>query len=128
MALSTLLKQRFLRFRQEAIVLAYAIRHRETPFHLKLASLLLLIYLLSPFDLIPIMVPFIGLLDDLIIVTWGSGQLVKRLPQAVRDSSTLKAEQFIQRYIKRPLLFLAAVLLVIVLFWAGIIALVWYLI
>lgn len=122
------LRNRFLRFRREVIVLFYAFRHPSTPAHLKVASLALALYLLSPFDLIPIFIPFFGLLDDLIIVPLGVSMVAKRLPPRVYEEADQKAGRFIGRYIKRPLLFAFLALLGLLLIWAGLLWLIWWLI
>lgn len=122
------LRNRFLRFRREAVVLFYAFRHPQTPAHLKVASVLLALYLISPFDLIPIMIPFFGLLDDLIIVPLGVSMVAKRLPPEVYQQADQQAGRFIGRYIKRPLLFALVVLLALLLIWAGLLWLFWWLI
>lgn len=125
--LATALKNRFLRFRREILVVAYAIRHPATPFRLRLAGLLLILYLASPIDLIPLtLLPLAGLLDDLIIVPWGLSAVVRRLPAAARTSAEADAARFIGRYVKRPFVFLAALLLLLALFWIGGLWLVWY--
>lgn len=122
--LSALLKARFLRFRREIILVAYAIRHRDTPLHLRIGGVALIAYLLSPIDLVPILVPIVGLLDDLIIVPWGISILVRNLPPEVHDDSNARAERWIQRFIKRPLLYLAAAIMLLIAFWVAVIWLV----
>ena len=119
--LGTLLKARFLRFRREIILVGYAIRHSGTPLHLRLAGLVLILYLLSPIDLIPIMIPIIGLLDDLIIVPWGISVVVRNLPADVREESNARAERWVQRFVKRPLLYLAGAVVLLIAFWVGVI-------
>lgn len=119
------LKSRFLRFRREIVVVSYAIRHPATPFRLRLAGLLLILYLASPIDLIPLTVPLAGLLDDLIIVPWGLSAVVRRLPAEARTGAEADAARFIDRYVKRPVVFLALLLLVLVLLWMGLLWLVW---
>lgn len=123
--LTQFVRQRFLRFRKEAVIMWYAFRHPDTPLHLKLASLLVTGYLLSPIDLIPIFVPVLGLVDDLIIVPFGVSQVVKRLPANVHEDAERKANRMIGRYIKRPLLFFGIFVAVVVLFWAAVL---WWLI
>lgn len=125
--LTAALKARFLRFRREIIVVAYAIRHPETPLRLRLAGLGLILYLASPIDLIPIMVPVVGLLDDLLLVPWGLGQVVSRLPGDARADAEAAAARFIDRYVKRPLIFLALLLLALVVVWTALLWLLWWL-
>lgn len=116
-----LIRQRFLRFRREAVVLWFAFRHPSTPLHLKLACVLLAVYLLSPIDLIPIFIPLFGLLDDLIIVPFGVSLVVKRLPENVLQDTEHDASRWIQRYIKRPLLAAAIFVVALVAFWSAVI-------
>ncbi|HLR18000.1 MAG TPA: YkvA family protein [Alcanivoracaceae bacterium] len=122
--LSQLLRQRFLRFRREVVVLWYAFRHPSTPLHLKIGSLALAIYLLSPFDLIPIVVPVFGLLDDLIIVPFGVSQIVQRLPHEVHEQASQKADKWIGRYVKRPLLYVGLAVAALISFWVLVVVLI----
>lgn len=124
--LGALLKSRFLRFRREIVVVSYAIRHPGTPLRLKLAGTALILYLASPIDLIPLVVPVVGLVDDLILVPWGLGAVVRRLPADVRADADDRAARFIGRYVRRPLVFLAVLVLTLVLVWAVLLALLWW--
>lgn len=100
------------------MVVAYAVRHPETPLHLKAAGMLFILYLLSPVDLIPVTVPILGVMDDLILVPWGLSQVVGRLPDAPRADAEERARRFISRYLKRPLLFLAILVGALLIVWA----------
>ena len=119
-------RNRFLRFRKEMVVVAYAIRHPDTPGRLRIAGVLLLLYLASPIDLIPITVPGLGILDDLIIVPWGLSRVVGRLPPTTREDAEERARRFIDRWVKRPLVFLAALVGVLVILWALLLVLFWW--
>jgi uncharacterized membrane protein YkvA (DUF1232 family) len=72
---------RFLTFRRELATLWRAFLAPETPLHLKALMLLVPAYLLSPIDLIPDIIPFLGWVDDLVIVPLLVGWIVKMLPQ-----------------------------------------------
>jgi uncharacterized membrane protein YkvA (DUF1232 family) len=72
---------RFLTFRTELVTLWRAFLQPETPLHLKALMLLVPLYLLSPIDLIPDVVPFLGWVDDLVIVPMLVSWIVKMLPQ-----------------------------------------------
>ncbi len=72
---------RFLTFRTELATLWRAFLAPETPLHLKALMLLVPLYLLSPLDLIPDVLPVLGWLDDLIIVPLLVSWLVRLLPQ-----------------------------------------------
>lgn len=59
---------RLARFRKELVLLWTAFIAAETPLHLRALILLVPLYLISPVDLIPDFVPFLGWLDDLVVV------------------------------------------------------------
>ncbi len=123
-----LVKARFLRFRREIVVVALAIRHPGTPLHLRLGGLLLLAYLASPVDLIPLFVPVLGVVDDLLLVPWGLSRITARLPEAVRVETEARAARFIERWVRRPLVFLAVLLAGLALSWILLLALFWHLV
>ena len=72
---------RFLTFRRELATLWRAFLAPETPLHLKALMLLVPAYLLSPIDQIPDLIPFLGWVDDLVIVPMLVSWIVKMLPQ-----------------------------------------------
>jgi len=120
------LKKRFLRFRREAVVLAYAVRDPATPVILRITSLAAALYLVSPIDLIPITVPFFGIVDDLIIVPGITALVAKRLPEPVRLRADRKAEMWISRWLKRPLLVAAILFATLMAIWIGLLWLIGY--
>jgi uncharacterized membrane protein YkvA (DUF1232 family) len=63
-----------------------ALRHPQSPAWLKLGVVGLGLYLLSPIDLIPDFIPFLGAVDDVLIVTLGVKWLLKNLPESVRNA------------------------------------------
>lgn len=63
----------------------YALQHPDSPGWLKGGTALLLLYLISPIDLIPDMIPVFGVLDDVIVIPAAIRWMLKRLPVHVRD-------------------------------------------
>lgn len=122
------LKGRLLRFRREILVVAYAIRDPRTPWHLRLAGAGLLLYLASPIDLIPLVVPVFGIVDDLILVPWGLSRVVGRLPGEARADAEADALRFIHRWVRRPILFFALLFTVLTVLWALLLWLLWILV
>jgi uncharacterized membrane protein YkvA (DUF1232 family) len=61
-----------------------ALRHPQAPGWLKLGALGIVAYLLSPIDLIPDLVPFFGVMDDVVLVPLAIRWLLSRLPEAIR--------------------------------------------
>ena len=69
--------------RGDARQLWTALRHPAAPGWLKLGTALLALYVLSPIDLIPDVLPFVGVLDDIVLVPLAVRWLLKRLPPEV---------------------------------------------
>ena len=61
-----------------------ALRHPLQPRWLKPAVGLVLLYVLSPVDLIPDVLPVVGVIDDLVLVPLAIRFMLRRLPAALR--------------------------------------------
>jgi uncharacterized membrane protein YkvA (DUF1232 family) len=70
--------------RGDARRLWFALRHPDAPGWLKAASALLVLYLLSPVDLLPDALPVLGLADDLVLLPLAVHWLLSRLPAGLR--------------------------------------------
>lgn len=62
-----------------------ALRHPNAPGWLKWGTALVALYLISPIDIIPDVLPFIGVVDDLILVPLAIHWLLKRLPPGIAE-------------------------------------------
>ena len=69
--------------RVEARALLRALRHADTPSWFKLGVALIALYVVSPIDLIPDFIPFVGAIDDVFVLTFGVRWLLSRLPAHV---------------------------------------------
>ena len=69
----------------------YALRHPQAPGWLKVGTALVVLYLVSPVDLIPDVVPIFGVLDDLVIVPMAIRWLLNRLPADIREHAEQRA-------------------------------------
>lgn len=96
-------------------MLYFALKHPATPLLPKLVTLLTLIYLISPLDIIPDPIPFFGLLDDLIIVPLLIGTAVKLLPMQVRVDSEQNARLHTRRLSVIFTLILVVLIVIIIL-------------
>ena len=70
--------------RGDAKRLWIALRHPMSPGWLKVATAMIVLYVVSPIDLIPDALPILGVMDDLVIVPLAIRALLKRLPEAVQ--------------------------------------------
>ena len=61
-----------------------ALRHPLAPRWLKLGALALVAYVIWPIDLIPEFVPFLGVMDDLVLVPLAIRFMLDRLPTGLR--------------------------------------------
>ena len=77
--------------RGDARVLWYALRHPQAPGWLKLGALGIVLYVLSPVDLIPDIVPVFGVVDDLVLVPLAIRWLIRRLPPGLRGAAEQRA-------------------------------------
>lgn len=77
--------------KKEILVLYYGLKDQRTSLLAKLPALLSLIYLFSPIDLVPDIIPFFGYVDDIVVVPLLLNLSIQLLPKAVREESLSKA-------------------------------------
>ncbi len=70
--------------RGDARLLWRALRHPQAPGWLKPAALALVAYLIWPVDLIPDFIPFLGVMDDVVLIPLAVRFLLDRLPGNLR--------------------------------------------
>jgi uncharacterized membrane protein YkvA (DUF1232 family) len=66
--------------RGDARRLWFALRHPAAPAWLKVGTGLLILYVVSPIDFIPDVIPFFGVVDDLVVVPLVIRWMLQRLP------------------------------------------------
>lgn len=72
--------------RGDALRLWFALRHPAAPGWLKLGALGIVLYLLSPIDIIPDWIPLLGVVDDLVIIPLAIRFLLDRLPPEIVEA------------------------------------------
>ncbi|PKH24346.1 hypothetical protein CIG19_07880 [Enterobacterales bacterium CwR94] len=75
--------KRVRQFRKNLLTLWYAVRHPRTPLWIKGAMAAIALYVVSPVDIIPDVIPLVGWLDDALLVPLGIGFLLKFVPDEV---------------------------------------------
>ena len=73
--------------RRDGRDLWHALRHPAAPRWLKVGTGLVLLYVLSPIDLVPDALPVLGALDDLLLVPFAIRAMLKRLPPEILDGT-----------------------------------------
>jgi len=68
----------------DARLLWRALRHPQAPLWLKLGTAGLALYLLSPVDLVPDLVPALGLVDDIVLIPLLLAWMLRCLPATLR--------------------------------------------
>lgn len=77
--------------KQQILTLYYAFKDERTPWYAKVTSLSSIVYLLSPADLVPDIIPLAGYIDDLVIVPFLISIATKLLPAGVKKIAEEKA-------------------------------------
>ena len=81
------LKERAKQLKTDIPAVFLALKKRETPWTAKLLAALTIGYALSPIDLIPDVLPVIGMVDDLVLVPLAIRWLLKRLPPEIAQAA-----------------------------------------
>jgi uncharacterized membrane protein YkvA (DUF1232 family) len=90
------------RIKRDSVTLWFAGKHPSTPLLPKLLSLFVVLYALSPIDLIPDFIPVLGYLDDVILLPALIWLAVRLLPEAVLADCRVKATEWMEREGKKP--------------------------
>ena len=77
------LKERAKQLKTDVPAVFLALKERETPWYAKILAAIIVVYALSPIDLIPDFIPVLGYLDDLIILPALIALCIKCIPDEV---------------------------------------------
>jgi uncharacterized membrane protein YkvA (DUF1232 family) len=95
-------KQRAHALRLEVYALWLAYRDPRVPWYAKAFAALVAAYALSPIDLIPDFIPFLGQLDDLLLVPLGVWLAVRIIPRPVLQDCRARAREAFDQGTIRP--------------------------
>ena len=96
--------------RKDVLVILFALINSRTPKAFRVAIVAVLLYLVSPVDILPDYIPFAGLLDDMVLVPSLLTAIRKSLPEEVVESAEHKAGRY-SKYL--PILGIAATVLLV---------------
>lgn len=77
--------------RRDGRLLWHALRHPDAPRWLKPAVAGVLLYAISPIDLIPDVVVGLGIVDDLVLIPLAVSVILKRLPPHILRQAEVRA-------------------------------------
>jgi uncharacterized membrane protein YkvA (DUF1232 family) len=80
------------RIKRDLAAVASAARDPRTPAVARIAAVLVVAYALSPIDLIPDVVPVLGLLDDVILVPLGLLLVIRLIPPEILAEHRRRAD------------------------------------
>ena len=107
--------------KQQIFTLFYAFKDAGTPWYAKLTSILSIVYLLSPADLIPDVVPLAGYIDDLFVVPFLINMSSKLLPSHVKLVAEEKARKNNKKLIAYSVIAIIVLIgLLVLLFYLGV--------
>ena len=85
------LKDRAQRLKTDVPAVFLALKEKRTPWYAKILAAIVVVYALSPIDLIPDFIPVLGYLDDLIILPAFIALCVKCIPAEVFEDCRNRA-------------------------------------
>lgn len=86
------LKERAKKLKTDVPAVFLALKRRETPWYAKIMAAIVVVYALSPVDLIPDFIPVLGYLDDIIILPALIALTVKLIPKSVFAECRVQSE------------------------------------
>lgn len=107
-------KNIFFNFRDTIGALLVAIKHPEVSLWSKIIIAVAIAYALSPVDLVPDFIPFIGYLDDAVILPFLFFIAIQSIPKPVYEECKAKAHSAF----KKSLGFILLGLVLVILLWA----------
>ncbi|MEW6525401.1 MAG: YkvA family protein [Spirochaetota bacterium] len=107
-------KNIFFNFRDTIGALLVAIKHPEVSLWSKIIIVLAIAYALSPVDIIPDFIPFVGYLDDAVILPFLFFIAIQSIPQPVYEECKLQAHSAF----KKSLGFILLGIVLVFLLWA----------
>ncbi len=107
--------------RRDAVALYLAARDPRMPWPVKILAVIVAAYALSPIDLIPDVIPVIGLLDEVILLPLAIAGIVRLVPEGLMQEHRLRAEALAARPVSRT----AATVIIAVWIMAAVLAALW---
>ena len=82
---------------REVLVAWFVLKHRNTPWYVRIIAGNVATYVLSPIQIIPSFIPFIGLMDDVLVLTLGMGLIRLLVPATLLQEARWRAAVGMER-------------------------------
>ena len=99
------------KLKRDGVTLWFAVKDVDTPWYAKALAVFVVVYALSPIDLIPDFIPVLGYLDDVILLPGLIWLAVRLIPAGVLVNCREKADDWISTIGAKPKSWLGAVLI-----------------
>jgi uncharacterized membrane protein YkvA (DUF1232 family) len=114
------LKERAKNLKTDIPAVFLALKRKETPWYAKIVAAIVVVYALSPIDLVPDFIPVLGYLDDVIILPALIALTLKLIPKSVLTECQVQSAGLWQN--GKPKKWYYAIPFVLI--WAAVIALI----
>lgn len=91
------IRERARRLRVDAMALALAARHPQTPWYAKLVVVGCVVYVATPVDFVPDFVPVLGVIDDIVFIPVALALAARFVPEAVLAECRGRAAEISER-------------------------------
>ncbi|MFH1368004.1 MAG: YkvA family protein [Elusimicrobiota bacterium] len=106
------LKKTARNLKSDVFLLYHAFRDKRTPWYARLIAVLVVLYAVSPVDLIPDFIPVIGHLDDIIIIPLGIYMAFRLIPPEVLKDHRARSEEAVIKLGKIKMFFIISIVVV----------------
>jgi len=86
------LKERAKKLKTDVPAVFLSLKKKETPWYAKVAAAIVVVYALSPIDLIPDFIPVLGYLDDVIILPALIAMTIRLIPRSVLEKCRTQSQ------------------------------------
>ena len=86
------LKEKVKKLKTDVPAVFLALKEKQTPWYAKIIAVFVVVYALSPIDLVPDFIPVLGYLDDVIILPALIAVCIKCIPKEVFEDCRMRAE------------------------------------
>lgn len=87
------IKAKAKQLKKQIVIVYLAYMHKDVKWYKKTFLLLILLYAVSPIDLIPDFIPVLGYLDDIILIPLGIILAIKIIPKSIWEECKANAEK-----------------------------------